>query len=257
MTALTGVDTRLRMARLYLCTDTRAEQGDFADFAAEVFAGGVDVLQVREKGLDPERELEVLQQARRAAAPHQALVSVNDDPVLAGRFAADVLHLGQTDAPPAEARRHLHRWARIGRSTHTPEQMRAADADPEVDYFCVGPVWATPTKPDYVPAGLDLVRAAAVQAPPHDPASKPWFAIGGIDQTNLEDVLVAGARRVVVVRAITRADDPRAAAHALKSRLNQAWRDDPAMTASGLVLKGSARPLGGHRAGAGHERRGG
>lgn len=243
MTALMGVDARLRMAKLYLCTDTRSAQGDFADFAAEVFAGGVDILQVREKNLDPERELEVLQQARTAAAKHHGLVSVNDDPVLAGRFAADVLHLGQDDETPRRARKHLHRWARIGMSTHDPDQLQAAIEDDEIDYFCVGPVWATPTKPDYAPAGLELVRAAAELAPPQQRDSKPWFAIGGIDQRSLEDVLAAGARRVVVVRVITEADDPRAAAHQLKARLNQAWRDDPSMAGSGFSLSGTPRPL--------------
>lgn len=245
MTALMGVGTRLRSARLYLCTDTRSEQGDFEDFAAEVFAGGVDILQVREKGLDPERELEVLQQARRAAAATSGLVSVNDDPVLGGRAATDVLHLGQTDGAAAGARRHLHRWAVIGRSTHSPEQLQDAVDDPDVDYFCTGPVWATPTKPDYVPAGLDLVRAAARTAPPQRAGSKPWFAIGGIDLQNLDAVLAAGARRVVVVRAITEAEDPRAAARALRTRLNETWREDPGMAAAGSGLSGTPRPLRG------------
>lgn len=244
MTALRGVDARLRSARLYLCTDTRSRQGDFEDFAAEVFAGGVDILQVREKGLDPERELEVLQQARRAAAATSGLVSVNDDPVLGGRFSTDVLHLGQTDGSAGAARRHLHRWAVIGRSTHTPEQLQEAVGDPDVDYFCTGPVWATPTKPDYVPAGLGLVRAAARTAPPQVAGSKPWFAIGGIDLQNLDEVLAAGARRVVVVRAITGAEDPRAAARAFRTRLNEVWREDPGMAAAGPGLTGTPRPLG-------------
>ncbi|RCK68550.1 thiamine phosphate synthase [Desertihabitans brevis] len=238
MTALRGVAERLRTAKLYLCTDGRVEQGDFADFVQEAFAGGVDILQVRHKGLDPEQELELLQVARRAARPHHGLVSVNDSPALAGRFGTDVLHLGQTDGPAAEARRHLHRWAVVGRSTHSVEQLAEADADPDTDYFCVGPVHATPTKPTYRPVGLELVRHAAQQVPPHEPGRKPWFAIGGINRETLDDVLLAGARRVVVVRAITEADDPRAAAAELKARLTQAWRDDPSMVEGGFALEG-------------------
>ncbi len=87
-------------------------------------------------------------------------------------------------------------------------------ADGDVDYFCVGPTWATPTKPGRPAAGLGLVRHAAGSG-----TARPWFAIGGIDLANLADVLDAGARRVVVVRAITQADDPGAAARAFADRL--------------------------------------
>jgi thiamine-phosphate pyrophosphorylase len=95
-------------------------------------------------------------------------------------------------------------------------------------------VHATPTKPDYVPVGLDLVRYAARVAPVGDVASKPWFAIGGLDDL-VEVVRVeAGARRVVVVRAITSAADPEAAARVLKTRLRQAWADDPTLASYAL-----------------------
>ena len=161
MTVLMGLQARLRLARLYLCTDARTERGDLAEFCEAVFAGGVDILQIRQKEMDADEELEALQVARRAAERHQAIVCVNDSPELAERFSADMLHLGQTDGSSRRARRHLHRWALIGRSTHAPEQTDEAIADSDADYFCVGPVYATSTKPDYEPVGLDLVRYAA------------------------------------------------------------------------------------------------
>ncbi|MFW6596997.1 thiamine phosphate synthase [Propionibacteriaceae bacterium Y2011] len=231
MTALMGIDARLKLARLYLCTDARQEQGDLPDFLEAVLQGGVDLVQIRQKGMDKAAELDVLALARRIAMPYQGLVVVNDSPAVAGEFRADVLHLGQDDEKPKRARKSLHEWAKIGMSTHDPKQLKAAIADRDVDYFCVGPVWQTPTKPDYTPAGLDLVRAAAAAAPPSDPGAKPWFAIGGIADDTIDQVIEAGARRVVVVRAICDAPDPEAAARRLKDRLRQAWRDDPAMEA--------------------------
>ena len=224
-----GLDARLRLARVYLCTDAREKQGDLEAFLSAAFAGGVDVVQIRQKGMAPEAELEALEIARRAAAPYQGIVCVNDSAELAGRFHADMLHLGQTDGASAPARRHLHRWAIVGRSTHAPAQTDAAIKDPGVDYFCAGPVYATSTKPDYEPVGLDLVRYAARVAPVGRIDAKPWFAIGGISPANLDEVIEAGARRVCVVRAITEATDPQAAADHLQSRLRAAWKADPTM----------------------------
>jgi thiamine-phosphate pyrophosphorylase len=234
VTVLMSLAHRLRTARLYLCTDARERQGDLAAFLHAAFAGGVDVVQIRQKDMAPEAELVALEVARSAAATFQGIVCVNDSPRLAEAFASDMLHLGQTDGPARRARRHLHEWALIGRSTHTPEQTDEAVADADVDYFCVGPVHATPTKPDYVPAGLDLVRYAARVAPVGDVSAKPWFAIGGLNVDNLDQVLEAGARRVVVVRAITEAADPQAAARVLKDRLAQAWSADPSLASYAL-----------------------
>jgi thiamine-phosphate pyrophosphorylase len=231
VTALLGLATRLRLARLYLCTDTRRRQGDLADFLTEAFHGGVDIVQIREKNLSAEDELAALETARAAAQPFQAIVCVNDQPKLAGRFQADMLHVGQDDGSSRRAKRHLHQWALVGRSTHSTRQVDETLRDEQADYFCVGPVYATPTKPDYPPVGLELVRYAAQVAPVADPASRPWFAIGGINPDNLEDVLAAGGRRVCVVRAITEASDPRAAAERLAEPLRQAWQDDPRMEA--------------------------
>src|SRR3954451_2214601 len=212
MTALMGLDTRLRLARLYLCTDARSATGDLVDFLAEAFLGGVDIVQIREKNLSPGAELAALEMARAVAARFSALVCVNDDAMLAGRFGADLLHLGQDDGASARARRQLHQWALAGRSTHSQEQAADAVADADTDYFCVGPVYATPTKPDYPPVGPDLIGYAARIAPPGSVAAKPWFAIGGINPQKLDEVLSAGARRVCCVRGITPGGDPRAAA---------------------------------------------
>ncbi len=227
MTVLMGLDARLRLARLYLCTDAREEQGDLSDFLQAAFAGGVDIVQIRQKNMSPEAELEALEIAR-SAAGHRGIVCVNDSPKLARDFSADMLHLGQTDGKARRARKDLHEWALIGRSTHAPEETDEAISDLQVDYFCVGPVYATATKPDDEPVGLDLVRYAAEVAPVFALESKPWFAIGGIDMDDLDDVIEAGARRVCVVRAITQAADPEAAARQLRNRLQEAWRADPA-----------------------------
>jgi thiamine-phosphate pyrophosphorylase len=224
-----GLDARLRLARLYLCTDAREKHGDLADFLAAAFMGGVDIVQIRQKDMKPEAELEALEIARNAAMKHQGIVCVNDSAKLAGQFHADMLHLGQTDGGAGPARKHLHRWAILGRSTHSPGQFDQAARDPDVDYSCVGPVYATSTKPDYEPVGLELVRYAARRAPVADIKSKPWFAIGGISFDNIDAVIEAGARRVCVVRAITEASEPQAAADRISSRLRAAWKADPAM----------------------------
>jgi thiamine-phosphate pyrophosphorylase len=245
VTALMGLEARLRLARLYLCTDAREKQGDLGSFLQAAFAGGVDIVQIRQKGMKPEAELATLEIARQAALPYQAIVCVNDSAEVAGHFQADMLHLGQTDGPAAKARKHLHRWALLGRSTHAPRQTDKAIKDRNVDYFCVGPVYATSTKPDYPPVGLDLIRYAAQRAPVAFITSKPWFAIGGISMDNISDVIAAGARRVCVVRAITQASDPQAAADQLSSRLRTAWKADPAMERyvfQALSAPATARP---------------
>jgi thiamine-phosphate pyrophosphorylase len=192
-------------ARLYLCTDSRSLQGDLETFLDAVLAAGVDVVQLREKGLEAAHELELLDVVHRAALRHGRLMAVNDRADVAAVAGADVLHLGQRDLTPAAARTLVGPRPLIGRSTHTPAQFDAAWADPQVDYACVGPVWATPTKPGRAPVGLDLVRHATVTV---GVDRRPWFAIGGIDLRTVDAVVQAGATRVVVVRAVTEADDP-------------------------------------------------
>jgi thiamine-phosphate pyrophosphorylase len=217
---------RLAAATLYLCTDARRERGDLAQFADAVLAGGVDIIQLRDKGsageqrfgpLEVRAELAACEILADAARRHGALFAVNDRADIARAASADVLHLGQSDLPLGVAREIVGPARLLGLSTHDSAQVAAA-AVSEADYFCVGPCWPTPTKPGRAAPGLQLVRAASqlVSALEND---KPWFAIGGIDAQRLPDVLEAGARRIVVVRAITAAEDPRAAAQQLRSAL--------------------------------------
>lgn len=214
---------RLAGARLYLCTDSRAERGDLGEFADAALAGGVDIIQLREKGIEARQELAAAEVLREACARHGALFAVNDRADVALAAGADVLHLGQDDLPVGWARRIVGEEIVIGRSSHSPaETLRAAD-EPGVDYFCVGPCWPTPTKPGRPAPGLGLVRTVSERQP-----ARPWFAIGGIDAARLDAVLAAGARRIVVVRAITEAADPQAAARALRERLRAAADAGPA-----------------------------
>ena len=209
------IEKKLAAARLYLCTDARTSPQDFRTFVRAAFDGGVDIIQLRDKEIEAADELATLEILADEAARADALYSVNDRADIAATSNAHVLHVGQRDLTPAQVRALGLRDVIIGRSTHDETQMRQALTDPDVDYFCTGPIWATPTKPGRSAAGLELVRAAAEQQP-----SKPWFAIGGIDADNVDEVIAAGATRVVVVRAITQADDPRRAAAQLRSRLD-------------------------------------
>jgi thiamine-phosphate pyrophosphorylase len=210
----------LHAARLYLCTDAREAQGDLPEFLDAALSGGVDIVQLRQKGLEARRELALLEQFARACARHGKLLAVNDRADVALAAGAQVLHLGQDDLPTPHARRIVGPQVSLGRSTHAEAQVDAALADPETGYFCVGPCWPTPTKPGRPAPGLGLVEYAAEAAPPDDPGAVPWFAIGGVDLETIDAVVAAGARRVVVVRAITEAADPEAAAAALAARLN-------------------------------------
>jgi thiamine-phosphate pyrophosphorylase len=193
-----------------------------AEFADAALAGGVDIVQLRDKGsvgeqrfgpLEARDELAACAILADAARRHGALFAVNDRADIARATGADVLHLGQGDLPVDIARDIVGPDTLIGLSSHDPEQAAAA-ARGHADYFCVGPCWPTPTKPGRAAPGLGLVQAAAGLSP-----AKPWFAIGGINAARLPEVLEAGARRIVVVRAITAASDPRAAAEQLRSAL--------------------------------------
>ena len=199
---------RLSAARLYLVCPARDQA--WLDAALE---GGVDVVQLRDKALDDEGIVAAAGAFRAAAHRAGALFVLNDRPELVAACGADGVHVGQDDLAPAQARALVGPARVIGRSTHAPEQAAAADADPDVDYLAVGPVHATPTKPGRPAAGLAYVAHAAATV------AKPWFAIGGLHAGNVHEVLAQGASRVVVVRALTEAEDPGAAARALRAAL--------------------------------------
>ncbi|MFJ1995806.1 thiamine phosphate synthase [Streptomyces sp. DASNCL29] len=216
-TATATARERLADARLYLCTDARKGQGDLPEFLDAVLGAGVDIVQLREKGMEAAEELEHLQVFADACRRHGKLLAVNDRADVAHAIGSDVLHLGQGDLPVPAARAILGQDVLIGRSTHAEAEVDAAAVQPGVDYFCTGPCWPTPTKPGRPAPGLSLVRHAAALG-----TERPWFAIGGIDASNLDQVLEAGARRIVVVRAITAADDPAGATAELAKRVRAA-----------------------------------
>src|SRR3954451_16625038 len=207
-----GEDRRRRLndARLYLCTDSRQQQGDLEDFLDEVLNAGVDVVQLREKGLDARDEIEFAETFGTITRRHGALFSINDRADIAWIARPDLLHLGQNDIPVPAARAIVGDDVVIGRSTHAPHEIDMAVAS-GVDYLCVGPVW---TAEGLQPQGRQLLTYAVGRAP-----EQPWFAMGGIDADNLDELFDAGATRVVVDRAITQAADPAATAAEFAQRL--------------------------------------
>lgn len=225
-----GLDVRLQTARLYLSTDLREATGDFGGFVEAAFAGGVDILQVHQDDVDSERLVEALDLARTISYHYQGLVVVAGDAALAHKFNADVLHLSQGDIVARVARPQLHQWALIGRAVHEEEEIREAVGDQEVNYLSVGPAFSSSVGAGRG-SGPELVRFAATFQPPGDVASKPWFASGGIDEDTIDAVIDAGARRVWVTRAITRAADAEAAARRLSAKLREAWNADDSMQA--------------------------
>jgi thiamine-phosphate pyrophosphorylase len=202
-----GLARRARLARSRLYFVTGAVSEDLLDAALR---GGVDVVQLRDKELPDEELVRVAERFRNACERHGALFVLNDRPDLVERCGADGVHVGQGDAPVAEARRIVGPDRIVGLSTHGAGQL---EDDGDADYVGVGTIFATPTKPGNDAAGLDLVRAARYAA------RVPWFAIGGIDGSNVDDVVKAGANGVAVVRAIRDASDPEAAARALRAAL--------------------------------------
>ena len=244
MTALRGIDVRLRLARLCCVTDGRRVTGDLGGFAADVMGAGVDLVELRDDRASDTEKLSALDVLRTAALRSQGLVSVYADPELAREFGADVLHLPKGRPEAEKARRYVHRWAKLGRSCYTVKDVDAAAADDQIDFFTVGPSFGGLALFGR-PPGLDLVRHAAAVAPPQAKGAKPWFAIGGITLTNLDQVLAAGARRVAVGRAICDADDPGAAAGSFGDRLRAAWGDEmDAFTIDAVGKEGGFRTLG-------------
>lgn len=207
---------RLAAARLYVVTDARESTGDLGEFLEAILAAGVDIVQLREKAAEAGDLLRWAETFRASADRHGALFVINDRPDVALVAGADGVHVGQDDLPIEAVRALVGPDVLIGLSTHGEAQRAAAPA--AADYVCVGPVHATPTKAGRPAIGLDPVRDAAAGE------RRPWFAIGGIDAATLADVQEAGARRIVVVRAVTEATDPAAAVRDLRRRLDHVPR---------------------------------
>jgi thiamine-phosphate pyrophosphorylase len=195
---------------LYLVAPAQLEAGPLADLIPDLVAAGVDIVQLREKEMSREELLDAAPAIVDACRAAKIPFILNDLPDVAAQLGADGVHVGQEDTPVPAARAQT--GGLVGLSTHTRQQIVAAEPL-RPDYIAVGPVFETPTKPGRPAVGLELVSFAAQLA------TVPWFAIGGIDQANISDVVSAGATRVVVVRAITEAQDPAAAAAALKQAL--------------------------------------
>ena len=198
-------------ARLYLVAPHRLAAGLLYELVPELAAAGVDLIQLREKEMEAGDVIRVGEPIAAACKAAGVPFIVNDRADVALALDADGVHVGQNDLPVAATRELVGRRI-VGWSTHAPEEVDAA-AGHDIDYFAVGPVAETPTKPGRPAAGLDLIRHAARVA------TQPWFAIGGIDEELLPSVMEAGATRIVVVRAITEAPDPAAAARRLKKMM--------------------------------------
>jgi thiamine-phosphate pyrophosphorylase len=201
---------RLLRSRLYLVT---APTENLIATVEAALQGGLTLVQYRDKEADDETRLANARQLKELCHHYGALFIVNDRVDLAVAVSADGVHLGQQDLPIVLARQLLGAQGLIGRSTHCPDDLHRAIQE-GADYIGVGPVYETPTKAGRAAAGLEYVRYAA------EHATVPWFAIGGIDATNLATVQEAGADRVAVVRAIMQAEHPTQMTQILTVQLN-------------------------------------
>jgi thiamine-phosphate pyrophosphorylase len=204
---------RLAAARLYMVCGADPDGSELPTLLRGATAGGVEIVQLREKHLPDEELASVAIATRILCEQLGTLLIVNDRPWVAREAEADGVHVGQDDIPVSELRELVGPDMLIGLSTHTPEQIDAVDAS-VVDYIGVGPIHQTPTKPGRPAVGVELIRYAAARAP------VPFFAIGGLDASNLAQALDAGATRVCVLRAIAAAADPQRAAAALREQLD-------------------------------------
>ena len=209
---LLGHDLRQRLAqaRTYLVTSPSDRLLEIVEAALK---GGIDIVQYREKTADDEVRLTLADKLKTLCHQHNALFIVNDRVDIAAAVGADGVHLGQQDLPMTAARHILGPLPIVGRSTTSPAEMARA-IDEGADYIGVGPVYATPTKPGKAAAGYDYIRYAIEHAP------MPWFAIGGIDLTNVATVRGAGAPGVAIVRAVMQADNPTNVVQELKQHFD-------------------------------------
>lgn len=231
-----GLDTRLKLAKLHLITDLRSPQGDLKDFVVAALRGGVDLVQLRDPDATDEQLAEAFELVRSAAQQLNAGVVLSCSPQTAKRLGADYLHLGA--AAGRVTKRELGRFQLAGRSVHTIDQAKAAQKDAVASWMFVGPVFSEPRHP-----GLELVGEVAKAFDQGQQKTTPWFAVGGITEKNIEQVIAAGALRVAVSSAINNAGDPQAAAERLKAVLQAAWDSRPEMEQYGLEAAGGAAPI--------------
>ncbi len=204
----------LKNCRLYAILDTEYVAPDrLLDMARAIIRGGADIIQLRAKKQSDEEILRMAPTIRDTAAAAGVPLIINDRPQVAGQLDAAGVHVGQDDMTVREARHLLVKKGYVGKSTHSAEQIEAALAE-KPDYIAVGPIHATPTKPDYPPVGIKLIQYAA------DQVSIPFFCIGGINLENVDEILAAGAKRIVVVSGILLAKDPERYTKQLKQKLS-------------------------------------
>ena len=197
---------------LYLCTPDRPDLQQFVDAC---ITGGVDIVQLRDKNLDARPLLDRARLVLDVCRHHGVPFILNDRPDLALDAEADGVHVGQGDAPPSLARRILGPDAIVGLSTHAPNELDDALEEP-VDYLSAGPVTQTPTKPDRPGTGLRYLTYVVERA------KTPWFVTGGVTPESVKMMAAAAARRFVVVRYLTEAEDPKAATTALRAAIDKA-----------------------------------
>lgn len=190
---------------------------DAVRVAGEMIDGGVDILQLRGKKRDIAELEGIATKLRAATAKRSVPLIINDYPKIAHSVDADGVHVGQDDLSVNEAREQGGGQVLVGKSTHSLEQAHAA-VDEGADYIGFGPLFATPTKPDYQPIGLADIAEA------HRIVKIPIFCIGGIKLENLAQVIAAGARRVVIVSGLLLAPDVAGYARACKGLLDEKCR---------------------------------
>ena len=235
VTALMGLDARLRLARLLVVTDTRNTAVEFRDHVVALFQSGADIVQVRDPGKPEQQIMTALEVARSAPLQLNKLVAVSGDVALAGKFGADVIVVpASADASAVHAQ--VHEWALVGQGIHSQRDLVAAGAAPATNFALVGPVFVGAGAPVAAP-GPELLHAAAELLPVADPAGTPWFAAGGIGPANLDQVLATGARRV----AITVGGD-QSAVGPIADRLRDAWNSDNALRDFAFGVFGRTSP---------------
>lgn len=203
----------MRDFKLYVIIDRKTcGERDIVYVAKEAVAGGADAIQLRDKETSARELIKCGLAIRKLTRKARVLFVINDRPDIARAVDADGVHLGQDDLPIEVARSILGRNKIIGLSTHSLMQAKEAQKN-GADYIGVGPIYATPTKPEYNAVGTDLIKKVK------DAIKIPFVAIGGIDSSNIDEVLAAGATRIAVVRAVCGAENIRSAARYLKERL--------------------------------------